>query len=128
MKRCICVLVVEDDPILGPMARYALEALGHDSVLATSAGSARHCLTRSNHPFEVVLLDLQLNHERSEPMIEELRKNEFRVPPIIIFSALPEDELRKAMRATDAAGYLQKPASVAEIEQAITAAVAERTT
>ena len=124
MKRCLCVLVVEDDPMLGPMARYALEALGHDSVLATSVSSARHCLTRANHPFEAILLDLQLNQERSESMIEELRKNGYRVPPIVIFSALPEDELRKAMRVTGAAGYLQKPVTVTEIEQAISAAVA----
>ena len=124
MKRCLRVLLVEDDSVLGPLTIYALDALGHESVLATSTEAAYSCLARSEQSFEVVLLDLQLDSRRSEPVIEALRERGFVVPPIIIVSAQSDDELRRAMRLTQAKAFIQKPASLQQIEHAIAEAVA----
>jgi CheY-like chemotaxis protein len=115
MKRCWCILLVEDDPVLGPIMFDALKHLGHDSVLATTARSAYHCLAR-RHTFEIVLLDLQLGGDRSEPVIQKLREGGYDVPTIVILSAQTEAELRTSARAVQARAIVQKPATLREIE------------
>jgi DNA-binding response OmpR family regulator len=124
MKRCLCVLVVEDDRVLGPLTRYALEALGHKSVLSVTSHSTYGYLTQENHPFEAILLDLQLDYDRSEPLIERLRAEGFLLPPIVVFSAQPTDDLVRAVQRTGAKSFIQKPAAVDDIEKALAAAVA----
>ena len=93
-------------------------------MLATSVESAYQCLARTAHPFDAVLLDLQLSNQRSEPVIERLRERGFDLPPIIIFSALPDEELRRAKRVTGAKTFVQKPASLRDIERALAKALA----
>lgn len=100
------------------MMFYALNHLGHDSVLATSVYSTYHCLARC-HNFEMILLDLQLGGERSEPMIQRLIDEGFAIPPIIILSAQPPYELQKAAQIVGAKAILQKPASIDEIAEVI---------
>ena len=83
-------------------------------MLATSAKSAYHCLAR-RHTFEVILLDLQLGEERSEPIIQKLQEEGHDVPPIVILSAQPDAELKKSATAVKAKAVVQKPATLREI-------------
>jgi DNA-binding response OmpR family regulator len=118
MKRRLCILLVEDDPTLGPMIEHALVALGHDSVLATTTQAVYKCLSR-RHKFELVLLDLQLEDQRSEPIIEKLRNEGAQIPPIVILSALPVNEINRAVRAVGAKEFVQKPASIAQLRHVV---------
>jgi DNA-binding NtrC family response regulator len=118
MKRSLCVLLVEDDAALGLTARHALDHLGHRAVLATSA-STLYARLSNPHDFHLVLLDLQLDDQRSEPVILRLRTERIAVPVIIILSAQPLHEIARAVRAIGAAGYLQKPATMEQIHQAL---------
>jgi DNA-binding NtrC family response regulator len=123
MKRSVCILLVEDDRILGPLTHDALDMLGHRSVLAASALSLHTVLSRQ-HSFEVMLLDLQLGDERSEPVIEKLREKGWHIPHIIVMSAQPLLDIERSIRIVGAKGFLQKPVSLDDIDQAIDAAVA----
>ena len=123
MKRSLCILLVEDDPALGPMTYHALEHLGHRSVLATTAPIAYGHLSRA-HEFHLVLLDLQLGDQRSEPLILQLREEGFIIPTIVIFSAQPMFELQRVQRNIGARSFIQKPASIEEIDLAVDRAVA----
>lgn len=123
MKRSLYILVVEDDPILGPMTFHALIELGHRSVLAATAAAVYQHLSRP-HEFELVLLDLQLGTQPSEPLILRLIKEGAKIPRIIIFSALPADELDRIAQAISAHAIVQKPASIEQIDAAIDAVAA----
>ena len=123
MKRCLCVLLVEDDPVLGPVMAEALRHLGHDLILAPTAEAAyQHLIVHRR--IELILLDLQLCGERAEPMIERLRREKVDLPPIIILSAQPEAELRKAAIRVNATRILHKPASLEQLDAVISGVVA----
>lgn len=123
MKKCWCVLLVEDDPILGPLTFEALNHLGHQAVLASSADAAYVHLARQ-HRFEIVILDLQLGPERSEPVIQRLRGEGWTLPPILVYSAHPKSELQISVQQTGAAGSIQKPATIQELEESVRVACA----
>jgi DNA-binding response OmpR family regulator len=123
MKRKCRILLVEDDPVLGPMMAQARAHFDHECVLVTTADAARECLSQPGR-FDAVLLDLQLNGHRSEPVVEELREKGLKLPPIVVLSAQPVDEIQKAVKKVRAKAYLQKPAALEEIEAIVRRAVA----
>lgn len=117
------ILLVEDDPELGPITVDTLDMAGHTTRLAISVPAA-YALLRAPHDFQVVLLDLQVGAERGEALIERLRYEHVHFPPIIIFSAQPVEELRQAARRIQARRILQKPSTLQQITDAIELAVA----
>ena len=123
MKRSLSVLLVEDDLALGPITFHALAHLGHRAVLATSAPGV-YAHLRNPHDFELVLLDLQLGDQRSEPLILRLRAEKIDIPIIVVFSAQPLEELERVVRDIGARSFVQKPATVDDIDRAIEAAIA----
>lgn len=119
------ILLVEDDPALGPLTAYALSDYGHRVVLATSVPAAFTKLSAAND-FDAILLDLELGAERGETLIEQLRTARCDVPEVIIVSAQPVDELRRVMRRIDACGALSKPCSVLELNAELQRCIDER--
>jgi DNA-binding response OmpR family regulator len=123
MKNTWCVLLVEDDVVLGPLTLESLLVIGHVGTLASSASSAYGHLS-NKHGFEIMLLDLQLGDERGEDIIHRLRKEGIKVPRIVVLSAQPDAELKRSARSIEARGYLQKPKTISEIHQGMIAAMA----
>jgi DNA-binding response OmpR family regulator len=116
------ILIVDDDPILGPVIAETLEMLGFQPTLVSSVKAANDCLV-AVHRFAAVLLDLDLGKFRGEVMIEELRGERSPRPAIVIFSARPTEELLRASDRVKAKSILRKPASLKELRQAIEAAI-----
>jgi two-component system response regulator QseB len=108
------ILLVEDDPALGPLTAYALSDYGHRVVLVASVPAAFTKLSASND-FDAILLDLELGAERGETLIEQLRTAHCNVPEVIIVSAQPTAELHRAMRRIDACAAVSKPCTVLEL-------------
>ena len=123
MKRSLYILLVEDDPSLGPMTFHVLIKLGHRSELAITAPAVYRHLSQP-HEFALVLLDLHLGDELSEPLILRLRSEKFEMPKIVIFSSQPVAELHRVARAIGAHAIVQKPASIEQIDAAIELATA----
>lgn len=123
MKRSLHILIVEDDPALGPITSYGLRSCGYRSLLATTAQAAYVHLSEPNS-FELVLLDLQLGDQRSEPLILQLRAEGFEIPRIVILSAQPPLELQQVADSIGAHGIVQKPATIQQIDAAIDQAAA----
>ena len=117
------VLLIDDDPILGPLTIELLQALGHRATWVESYDRGIETLS-GPHEITIVLLDLQLGAQRGEALIAQLRATGTNVPPLLIFSAQPMTELRNAANAIHASGILQKPCNAATIDSAIRAAVA----
>jgi DNA-binding response OmpR family regulator len=117
------VLLIDDDPILGPVTIELLHALGHRATWVESYELGLDTLSNP-HDITIVLLDLQLGAQRGEALVEQLRSKGMNVPPLLIFSAQPMTELRQAASTVKASGILQKPCNAAAIDSAIRAAVA----
>ena len=117
------VLLIDDDPILGPLTVELLQALGYSAAWVESYERGIETLS-GPHEITIVLLDLQLGAQRGEALVEQLRKAGANVPPLLIFSAQPMTELRNAANAIRASGILQKPCNAAAIDSAIRAAAA----
>ncbi len=116
------VLIIDDDPILGPVTVELLQVLGHRATWVDTYERGRDAL-RNPQDVAVVLLDLQLGPQRGEALIDELRREDAKLPPLLIFSAQPMNELRRAANLISAVGILQKPCGAAAIHHAIEAAV-----
>ena len=122
-KRSVRVLLVEDDPSLGPILSEVLAYYGHSPMLANSAESAKAILA-SRHRIEVMILDLELGDSRGEELVREIRTIDTKVPAIIVHSAQPIDDLRRAAAAVGAEAILQKPCSAQRMIEAIDLAIA----
>ncbi len=117
------VLLIDDDPILGPVTIELLQAMGHKASWVESYESGVDTLS-SPHDITIVLLDLQLGAQRGEALIDQLRSAGKNIPPVLIFSAQPMGELRQAANSIKASGILQKPCDATTINNAIRMAAA----
>jgi CheY-like chemotaxis protein len=118
IKRSVVVLMVEDDPALGPATVDVLIAGAHVATLAASFVEAFRLLLHP-HRVEVLILDLQLGTHRGDELVETLRSIDAKLPPIVIFSARPIPELVQTAKAVGAEVYLQKPCSAQRLLEAI---------
>src|SRR5581483_7800300 len=89
------VLLVDDDPFLGPIVVDWLVVLGHEPTWLDSSERALASLG-DDHDFDVLLLDLNLGEQRGETLVEHLRARGATVPPIVVFSGRPLSELNTA--------------------------------
>lgn len=117
------ILLVEDDPALGPVTMEVLTSCGHHVLLANTFEAAYNYLRRQ-HAFQAILLDLQLGLQRGEDLILRLRAERFELPRIVILSAQPLSEISAAKAKIGAHSHAQKPASATQINQALDLAMA----
>jgi DNA-binding NtrC family response regulator len=123
MQRSLDILLVEDDPVLGPLTAESLSVCGHRLTFSSTVQSAFDHL-RSPNNFDVIILDLQLGVERAEDLINRLHSARIMFPVVIIFSAQPHSELVRSAKAIQAKGTLQKPCTVEQINAMLDRAVA----
>ena len=123
MKNIWHILVVEDDPTLGPATCEVLVLIGHRCTLAECVSAAFAHLSQA-HDVEIVLLDLQVGPERGETLIERLRMAGHSVPHVFIFSAQPDSEIQRAMSLTQAKGFVRKPSTGRQIHRTLEMALA----
>lgn len=106
------VLVVEDDPAIGPGLVQALMAAGHGAVLATTGAEAMQAL--QGEPPGVVLVDLGLPDMEGTALCRQLRR---RLPDAGIVVVTARTEEMDAVLALDAGAddYVIKPFRLAEL-------------
>ncbi|WP_456411201.1 response regulator transcription factor [Oceanithermus sp.] len=114
------VLVVDDDPNLLRLVEANLRARGYE-VDAVASGEAALERLRRRSDFACVLLDLMLPGVDGLEVIREVRG--FCDVPVVVMSALGEEE--RKVRALDlgADDYLVKPFGVAELLARVRAAI-----
>lgn len=106
------LLLVEDDPHLGPAMRRALEDARYTVDLATCAEDAIS-LARIQ-PYGVVLLDLGLPDSSGLEVLRDIRNHAVRLPVIIVTA---EDRVEQRITGLDtgADDYLVKPVDIDEV-------------
>jgi DNA-binding response OmpR family regulator len=124
-EKPIRVLLVEDDFPLGTATVDLLSAAGYEVTLAMSAHDAYQSLATPDR-FDVVLLDLILGQNRGTAVVAALRRIDTPLPPIIVLSALPMDQVTLAGQVAQAATVLQKPISLEQVRAAIDKAIGQQ--
>ncbi len=118
MFRVLNILLVEDDPVLGPVIAEVLLMRGHAATLARTVGEALGVLCVYND-IQVIILDLQIGAERAEDLIDQVRGCTSYIPPIVVHSALPLPDLQRAAHDVKASAILQKPVSASSMVETI---------
>lgn len=105
------LLIVEDDPRLGPIMRDVL-ATGWDVELVTNAEDADRCAAAT--PFDVMIIDRSLPGMAGEQWVRDLRRRRVQTP-ILLLTAL--GELHDRVEGLDAGAndYLVKPFEFEEL-------------
>ena len=110
MREGLRVLVVEDEILVSMMLEDMLDELGAEiaGVVTTATDALAAIRTKD---FDCVLLDMNLNGERGDPIAEELKNN--CIPFAILSGGVDESSVHGA------AMFVPKPYKFAEIERAL---------
>lgn len=108
------ILVVEDEQHLAFGIKYNLEAEGYEVTTAGDGPTALKLFEESEHPFDLVILDLMLPGMSGYAVCEALRQNGNEVPVLMLSArTLVEDRVRGYDVGADQ--YLQKPFELEEL-------------
>ncbi len=106
------VLVVDDDPSLRLLCRINLELEGHEVLEAESLATTRSALAEED--VDVVVLDVHLRGERSDPLVAECHAHRPPIPVVLVTGSVEITD--PGLREADA--VLPKPF---ELEQLLSA-------
>jgi DNA-binding response OmpR family regulator len=112
------ILVVEDDPRLGPSLKKGLEKHHYAVDVVTDGEDA--VLMGSTTPYDLIVLDVLLPRLNGFEVCRQLRRNK-RIMPILLLTALGEVDHRVAGLDTGADDYLTKPFAFRELEARVRA-------
>ncbi len=114
------ILVIEDDPEFGRVAKSLLEQEGMEVETAKNGAEAFERLLYS--PFDVVLLDLVLGEESGLSILRELNTSGSTIPIIIMTAHASIETVTEAMRI-NAFDYIRKPFTREEIRDVLRRAI-----
>lgn len=106
------ILIVEDDPLLGPALKTGLAQDGYAADWAKTAAAAEHAL-RVEH-FDVAILDLGLPGRDGLSLLQDLRAGGLALPVLILTA---RDSVADKVAGLDAGAddYLAKPFDLDEL-------------
>ncbi len=106
MSKPYQVLLVEDDPFIARTLRMSLSYKGFE---VTACNSFQQGLNQfRSHPFDVILLDINLPDGNGRDLCQEIRKNNETIP-ILILTAKMEEESAVQCLQRGADDYIRKP-------------------
>ncbi len=112
------ILVVEDDPLLGPNLKKGLEKHHYAVDLANDGEEA--VLMGTTTPYDLIVLDVLLPRLNGFEVCRQLRGRK-RTTPILLLTALSEVDHRVTGLDTGADDYLTKPFAFRELEARVRA-------
>lgn len=114
------VLLIEDHADTAEMLSLILESEGYAVQQAPTAKEALRILSSTAvSQIDVILLDLTLPDMSGDDMIQRLKQNHVKVPPVLIMSAKPAGSLNDAARSMGAAGIIRKPFDIQVLLESI---------
>jgi DNA-binding NtrC family response regulator len=80
------ILVVDDEPSIRLLCRVNLELDGHEVLEAESVATARETLAEER--VDVVVLDVHLRGERSDPLVAECHARRPPIPVVLVTGSI----------------------------------------
>ncbi len=112
------VLLVEDDPSLGPLLQEYLEAKGFETKLASDGKSGSDVFFKET--FDLVLLDVMMPIKDGFTLAKEIRLVDKNIPIIFLTAkSMKEDTIEGFNAGAD--DYITKPFSMEELMARVTA-------
>jgi two-component system, OmpR family, response regulator len=115
------VLLAEDDPHLGKILKYYLEARGYDVVLAVDGEEAINKF-HSNKEISIVLLDVMMPLKDGFQIAKEIRQQNQGIPIIFTTAKALQTDILEGFRL-GADDYLTKPFTMEELLARINAVI-----
>ncbi|AFM22339.1 MAG TPA: chemotaxis protein [Acetomicrobium flavidum] len=111
------ILVVEDSPLIRKMIQDVLAKGGFHNVEAVSHGKAAwDRLCDEGEAFDLVITDIEMPKMDGLALTKKIKEDErLRNIPVIVFSSIMADDIKKKAQSVGADGQITKP----EIEQLI---------
>jgi DNA-binding NtrC family response regulator len=110
------VLIVDDDPEFGVVAKNLVEVEGFSAQLARSGAEALQVCDEHSH--DVVLLDLMLGDMSGLDVLREIRQRASSLPVIVVTAHGSMESAAEAVQA-EAFDYIGKPFRAAELFSAL---------
>ena len=105
------ILVIDDDPDVQAILRTMLERSGYQVVAALDAMQGP-MMTRRESP-DLIILDIMMPAGGGAAVFQRLRQNTLTSHiPILIYSAVPSDQIRHVLPQADGVPVLTKPADL----------------
>jgi CheY-like chemotaxis protein len=112
------VLVIDDESIVGVILRFALEAKGHETVVADGARSGLE-LARAQHP-DAIVLDLMMPGMNGHDVLDELRHDDgMGDVPVIVLTAVTVSRELERCRSEGADAVITKPFDPRDVAEAV---------
>lgn len=122
--RSLCVLVVEDNLINQKIIAVILEQLGHSCVIVADGVMCLETIQKAR--FDAILMDLHMPNMDGYETTRQIRAMEaemqgaiFPAMPIIALTADARPETREAAMTAGMNGFLNKPISIPELNEAL---------
>ncbi len=114
------VLVVDDDRSLAEATAKLLRSMDYESAISHSVQSAEAALGGNNY-FDLMILDLDLGDgaQATYDLLDRLASRNIAVPPVIIFSGTPNEEVQHAAERIGSYSFLRKPCTAKTLLDAI---------
>ncbi|MEI7643411.1 MAG: response regulator [Chloroflexales bacterium] len=110
----IRILLVEDDSHIGRIIELALPELGIPYEFVSAISAEEGIEQWEQRPFDMLLTDYNLRGMNGIQLIEQLRRQGFRVPALLV-TAYDSPEIRREVRNLSIDAYLTKPFFIDEL-------------
>jgi len=120
------VWIVDDDQEMSKAMCMMLELLGCQTTEFLNARSATEALLTGEHP-DMIVLDINMPEVSGMDLLEYLRRHaEWKDIPVVMLSTEAADVTVDQAMELGADGYVMKPATLEELEEAINTAFQKR--
>jgi len=116
------ILAVDDDPSARELVADFLQARGHEVEMAADGETALAMM--ASQPPDLVLLDLMMPGMTGMQMLQRVPESCKHVP-VIVVTAVAEEDVGKAALRAGAIDYLTKPIDFPSLERAVAMAYRE---
>lgn len=124
MTKGLKILAVDDDAFMLEILSSSIETLGYNDVTTVaSAFDALHALRKTRRPFDLFLVDIQMPGMDGIELCSRIRStNGYQRTPIIMATAMQEQDYVNRAFAAGATDYVTKPFEIVELHARISMA------
>lgn len=110
------IMVVDDEKILSELLKDILQSLGCD-VMVFSAPENALDYYRSNHDFDVVMLDVLMPHVSGVDLYEKMKKITPDMKVVFMSGYSKDTEVEKIVGANSGVAFIRKPYSAGDLSE-----------